>query len=298
MTRIIAAIAVAFSLWHWRSVVAEESSSSPPQRTSSMSSLRGLSTNQTASTVDCRVIVLETVYHSDQDENDKENRKIECCLLSANSSDGRRRETDQCPSIHLPTDLISQHETQLRRGEVILSIPDAIIDRKTIHYPENASIQVSHHDLETASARRRLVQSTGRRSVLTIRVSTRDSLVGFSTSELYDLMFDDQRGSVKTQMESCSFRKLGIVPSRGGVLDVYLPAYASSVPRDEMVDLALAEAKKKLSLQDIGDAADFIRVCLPPGTGNWVALAAKNHWKSVYNDLQCGYLSVTMHEFG
>ena len=143
----------------------------------------------------------------------------------------------------------------------------------------------------------------GTLSVLTLRVSTTDSAVGFSRTELHNLLFGEERGSVKTQMGNCSAGKLILEPppaanNTDGVLDVHLPISVGSVDRDEVIEMALNKARDILELSNIAHAADFIRICLPPGTGNWVAVAAMNHWKSVYNDMQCGYLSVTMHELG
>ncbi|VEU43361.1 unnamed protein product [Pseudo-nitzschia multistriata] len=48
----------------------------------------------------------------------------------------------------------------------------------------------------------------------------------------------------------------------------------------------------------LGNLFDIVMFCLPGGTGNWVAYAYINDWRSYYNDFWCQRVSTQMHEVG
>ena len=56
--------------------------------------------------------------------------------------------------------------------------------------------------------------------------------------------------------------------------------------------------KTKFSVSSASQLADHVMYCLPPGTMSGIAYAYINHWKSVYSDLWCTYVSAQLHEIG
>ena len=54
---------------------------------------------------------------------------------------------------------------------------------------------------------------------------------------------------------------------------------------------------------NLKDQVDFVLLCMPPGTligmsSTWKAFAYTNSYLSIYNDLNCIYPSVLLHEVG
>ena len=166
-----------------------------------------------------------------------------------------------------------------------------------ISIPENADMEVLTAPDGAYNPHRRL-STTGTKTVLVVRVSSNDSEVGFSTDELNDLFFSDSDVSTRSQMNACSFGQLSLEPAHGGILDVDINMNTIGNDRSFVVATATEAARQKLGMELLYEAADLVLLCIPPGTGRWVAVAGLNHWRSVYNDKACGYLSVTMHEIG
>ena len=58
------------------------------------------------------------------------------------------------------------------------------------------------------------------------------------------------------------------------------------------------EAQARKEYGNISSDYDLVMICLPPGTGNWLAYAYVNSWLSVCNNNWCRSVSVQMHEIG
>jgi hypothetical protein len=113
--------------------------------------------------------------------------------------------------------------------------------------------------------------------------------------------------TVQSQYNKCSAGKLIFEPAPvgDGVIDVHLPGsviadFVSTAALSNAAQLAAAELLNLPPDQHISSLSDHVMICLPPGTdgNNWVAAAAMNHWRSVYNNKFCGVISASMHELG
>jgi hypothetical protein len=148
---------------------------------------------------------------------------------------------------------------------------------------------------------------TGTKTVLVIRAVAYDSATTASEEALADDIFGTYGDIVnlKTQYNQCSDGQLQFEPvstnsmvGTDGVYTVSLPntmiyGASDSAIKDEMINQATVDLGA--SLESI---ADYVILCLPPGTGDWAAYAYVDHWLSVYNDVWCQYPSAQMHEIG
>jgi hypothetical protein len=149
---------------------------------------------------------------------------------------------------------------------------------------------------------------TGTKKVLVIRAVAADRSTTASESTLSDEIFGTSGDPVnlKSQYSRCSDGKLQFQPlttnkkvGSDGVYTVKLPTtYVSGANdgtiRDAMVSKAAADLGASLDR-----IADYVMLCLPPGTsGGWIAYAYVNHWLSVFNDKECNFPWVQLHEIG
>jgi len=109
-----------------------------------------------------------------------------------------------------------------------------------------------------------------------------------------------------THYAECSADKTKMVPSSdGGGTGVVTVNINTQSTTDSVVRTAawneinrLYKGGKSSLWSKYGGNYDLIMMCIPPGTGDWVAYAYINHYVSVYNDHWCGKVSANMHEVG
>ena len=154
---------------------------------------------------------------------------------------------------------------------------------------------------------RRQLISTGKRTVMVIRIQAKDAATTASEAQLADDIFGASGDvfNLKTGYDRCSYGQLQFEPltnnsvvQSGGVHTVNLPATTvKNNAREVVFDAAIAQATINLG-KEPRLLANHVMVCIPPGTGDWLAYSAVNHWMSVYNDKWCQYVSAQMHEIG
>lgn len=221
---------------------------------------------------------------------------------------------------NLPMDI---QRDGLESGVDKLFIPSALVNQNSVEIPKGAAVEREKVvDMQNANRRRRL-NSAGKK-VLVVRVKDVGDILATETSpsaaELSDKVFGTygKPFNMASQFDACSFGKFKLSPvtlwneidpplSDAGVYTVEITA--SSKNRGMVQN----DITKQLNLDwnyaalpgDVNTAPDstvpfdFIMYCLPPGTdGGWFAYAYLNSWLSVYNDVNCGYVSFLMHEIG
>lgn len=160
----------------------------------------------------------------------------------------------------------------------------------------------------TSMAGDRHLLSTGRRTVIVIRIVAIDSATSASEAQLSDDIFGTNGDglNLRSGYNKCSYGQLQFEPlstndqiGADGVYTVNLPRTAVvGSSRGEVNDAALAQATADLG-KSPNLLADHVMLCIPPGTdGNWIAYSIPNHWMSVYNDVWCQSPSSGMHELG
>jgi hypothetical protein len=223
-----------------------------------------------------------------------------------NDDDGQESdESYEIPS--LPNSLLEAYTHEMEHGSLVIGVPGArIAGSKLSGYNAN-DIFVSEN---IPYSNRRMLQAArepviGTRTILVLRVSVDDQSVGHTADLLSERIFGNGI-SMKMQYAKCSAGKLWFQPAAvrtNGILEVPLNAtnLDDSTFATSISNAAISRARQLLGLSEkdhISSQADHIMIFLPPGTGNWVASAAVDHWRSTYNDRYCGSLSASMHEIG
>ena len=211
-------------------------------------------------------------------------------------------EGDASYKIDLPSRIEGVDLDASESGSIFVMINRALIIGDSVVGFEHADLKI----VDTPTIRQRDLQASGSRSVLVLRVSVSDSEPEYTATEFRDRIFGYGEITMQSQYFKCSAGQLIMHPSaevQDGILEVSLPEAAISdfKTNTELSNAAQEEAARILNLdpgQHISSLADHIMICLPPGTGNWVAAAASNHWRSIYNNKFCGILSASMHELG
>jgi hypothetical protein len=140
-----------------------------------------------------------------------------------------------------------------------------------------------------------------------LRIVGKDTATTANEAQLADDIFGASGDALnlKSGFDRCSYGQLRFEPlttnptiGPDGVYTVSLPNTIVTGSDNFVVsDAALAKAT-----QDLGTSpnllADHVMICIPPGTGTWLAAAPPNHWVSYFNDNWCRYPSAQMHELG
>jgi hypothetical protein len=169
----------------------------------------------------------------------------------------------------------------------------------------STSVKGNTRDPDDLYWNRRQLVSTGKRTVMVIRIQAKDAKTSVTEAQLADDIFGASGDvfNLKTGFDRCSYGQLQFEPLTntflsGGVYTVNLPTTTvKNNARDVIFNAAIAQATL-----DFGKAphllANHVIVCIPPGTGDWISYSATNHWMSVHNDKSCQYVSAQMHEIG
>jgi hypothetical protein len=218
-------------------------------------------------------------------------------------------ESDVSYKIDLPPVIGNLNLKEAESGSFFLNVYSSRIEADSI-------VGFSRGDLEVAAVpfiRQRKLQTSGKRTVLVLRVSLDDSEPEFTAAEFRDRIFGFDEITMQSQYFKCSAGKLTLQPAdvvngtenriENGILEVRLSEarisdFATSTSLSNAAQMEAANLLRLAPGEHISSLSDHIMICLPPGTGNWVAAAATNHWRSVYNNKFCGILSASMHEIG
>jgi hypothetical protein len=200
--------------------------------------------------------------------------------------------------IELPLDFLNKTRDRLRKGDREISIEGGEIIDNEVFIPEHAGITLN-------PIRKTVINRSTSRKMLIVRVTTSDADPTLSSVEMNEKTFGDKTMTLSSQYFACSHGKLKFDPAPSqpgkivnGVMQVTLDMKARGSSRIALANAAVIAAEEVLGGK-IGDVVDNAMICLPPGTlGDWTGFATVNGVYSVYNDLSCGYISMTMHEVG
>lgn len=199
------------------------------------------------------------------------------------------KETDEVLSIRLPANIN-------RDGEIFVTISSPITTMDKVLITQSSKVTAVKDP--RVRTRRHRPPALGRKSIAVVRVSTRDSEPSDDAETLWRGLFGENEINFRTQYEACSFGKLQFYPAEVGVLDVLVDDSISMFKSGAaLVHAAQSVMKKEMGIRDVSKVADKVLVCLPPGTGNWVASSGVNHWRAQFNDGWCRSLTATMVSF-
>eukprot|EP00980_Cylindrotheca_fusiformis_P003004 scaffold695_cov113-Cylindrotheca_fusiformis.AAC.1 len=208
-----------------------------------------------------------------------------------------------------------QRTGELISGETILDLPpNTMVDMETfsidLAYPPNLLNTV---DEESQNRRRQLrrLAVTGTHTVLAIRVIASDASASLTEADISDGIFGtiDDPANLVTQYKACSYGKLQFKPTndkKGKTRNIKDGATTIKIDiPTKQGDAKIMEAVNAKLVTEFGtsqakDLADHIMYCLPPGTltEKQLAFAFVNGYQIWFNDVNCGYLTVQMHEMG
>jgi hypothetical protein len=156
----------------------------------------------------------------------------------------------------------------------------------------------------------RNLQTSTVKKVLVLRVVAQDKQTTATEAQLANKIFGASGDAInlKSLYNQCSSGQLQFEPQTNnaligtdGVYTVNLPNTIVSGADDGIIrEAVLAQAVKDFGNVALNKVANYVMICLPPGTagGGWLAYAYINYWLSVYNDDWCTRPSVQMHEVG
>jgi len=208
---------------------------------------------------------------------------------------------------------------KLVSGRTKLSIVGASMKSGKLYVPNTFQVQMAQVQIEKKPISNKdkisimgFGTSQVTKKVLVIRATAPDASTTSTMSQISDKIFgtDGDSYNLKSHYAACSYNELLFEPFSGnmngetivaGVGDVTLTSNIVGVDKNVVKQNMLDAADEKygdLSTKITNSELDYVMLCLPPGTGSWVAYAYVNGWLSVYNDYWCNSLSAQMHEVG
>lgn len=200
----------------------------------------------------------------------------------------------------------------IESGKSTLSAEGAVFLDGALHVPQDASIEFGSIDdyigenddsgvmRRLQSRQNRRLNTFGRKKVLVVRADAYDRSTSADMATLSNNIFGtgDDRVTLQSQYRKCSHEQLIFAPydNESGVIEVQLQGNVNSVDKFVVED-AMANAATA-SLGDLAANFDHVMLCVPPGTGAWLAYAYVGSWLSVFNDDWCQQLSTQVHEIG
>eukprot|EP00980_Cylindrotheca_fusiformis_P030322 scaffold24655_cov147-Cylindrotheca_fusiformis.AAC.1 len=238
---------------------------------------------------------------------------VDRATLNCQTPSGRMYSVPQ-----VDTEWIRRREFQgeLFSGETELDIPlDTLVDAETyvlqLETPPDL-INTLHEEDPLQDYRRlqNLERTTGKKTVLVVRVRATNSVTSISESQLADDVFGDNGdvNNLRSQYLACSYGQLEFQKAknrrgqttriRDGVVTIRTGISTASG------DLKMVNTINDKLEREFGtnpkNLADFVMYCLPPGTMHQydIAYGWMNGYQTVYNDKVCSHVSAQMHELG
>ena len=205
-------------------------------------------------------------------------------------------ESHKLYSINLPDNFINKHSALISAGKLYVAITNTrTIDKEErVVVTKNSTISImgttrSDDGSEYAS-------TIGKKTIAVVRISTKDSSPTPDAQTIESTLFNPDTVNLRTQYMNCSFGQLEWTLAPAGVVEVYVDQPVA----DFKSGAELVTAAQEVMINSMGiepsKLGDKVMMCLPPGTGGWIASSGVNHWRSQYNDEWCLSLTATMHE--
>lgn len=225
-------------------------------------------------------------------------------------------------SLDLPQDFVRKHPHVGNNGLVSISGARPVFDRASmkppfISIPANATISMvypSDADSQHRHLQSRPSKTHGNKTILVLLVTSPDGQVELSKEQLSERIFaigdNVPRRTVTGQYSDCSYGQLKFLPAQGngvvnGVAEITIAFNVTEVDPSflEVVVAEQAEADLGIASGTLDDNFDHIMFVLPRGSRRmysikWIAYAYIGRKRSIFNNINAGYLTVVMHELG
>jgi hypothetical protein len=156
-----------------------------------------------------------------------------------------------------------------------------------------------------------LAGSLGTFKVLVVRIVDGAGTGPDANAEVLQENIFNDKVCLKSQYEACSHDQVLITQatefsttlennvSINGIVDVHVNALAVEGNYKMLEYEAMAAANNIYGrFSSLAETFDLVMFCQPPGTGDWLAYAYVNDWRSFYNNKWCQRVSAQMHEVG
>ena len=164
------------------------------------------------------------------------------------------------------------------------------------------------------SRKRRLSTFTGGKTVLAVRVKTRDGVHSTSLNRFSDHVFGTNGEAVTmvSQYKACSHNKLNFGPTgnrsgkniniANGVVEVEIDLRTGAksndcAPRQELTNAITAKLNDEFNVNSPSQLADHVMYCMPPNAMDG-GCADSPGWLSWYDDELCEAITFSVHEIG
>jgi hypothetical protein len=207
------------------------------------------------------------------------------------------KEIDDLYDIDLPREIVDAYKEQILIGKLFVSISRTRITEGSVEILMGGQVQVISDPRTTTRSLK--PPSIGIKTIAVVLISTRDSIPTVNARDLRRDLFRRDGVNLKTQFLACSSGQLDWQLQGDRILEVFVDQPIKSFKGGSaLVTAAQNVLRTMLDIEDISKIADKTLMCLPPGTGNWVASSGVGHWRAQFNDGWCRSLSATMHELG
>jgi hypothetical protein len=253
--------------------------------------LRGLLDELSVEPATFRITIIETVVEGEDGVlrlSDEEER-VSCIPII----DGK--ESDELYAIDLPSKFIKANRPFISTGKLFVSITLTEILGSTVVLSKNSNITVI--SVPRSAERVANPSTTGTKTMAIVRISTSDVSPDYDATTLRETLFSLDKVNFRTQYMNCSFGQLEWLLAPAGIVEVLVNQPISDFTSGaELVTAAQNTLKETLGIEDVSSLGDKVLMCLPPGTGGWVANSGVNHWRAQFNNEWCLSLTATMHE--
>jgi hypothetical protein len=197
----------------------------------------------------------------------------------------------------LETAFDEQDHAKIHLGELYVSISDLFMDQEqhVMLLSDRSVIAVIQNPMPTARSGEKSA-AIGRKTFAVVRITTRDAEPDDSLAVLREGLGSGVRVNLRTQMAACSFDALQW--DLAIAIEVHVDDYISNFKSGSALVSAAQIVLEKQIGKEAPLLADKVLMCLPPGTGNWVASSGVNHWRAQFNNGWCRSLTATIHELG
>lgn len=209
-----------------------------------------------------------------------------------------RKESHHLYSINLHNNFINKHADLISVGKLYVAITNARILEKEerVVVTKNSTISIVGATRSNDGGDNDYASTMGQKTIAVVRISTRDSSPTFDAQTMRSTLFNPDTVNLRTQYLNCSFGKLEWTLAPAGVVEVFVDQPIADFTTGSSLVTAAQAVMTNTMLIDPSSLGDKVMMCLPPGTGGWIASSGVNHWRSQFNDEWCLSLTATMHE--
>jgi hypothetical protein len=214
---------------------------------------------------------------------------------------------DNLYSIDLPPWLLQRTKSMQEGdgGDLWIRITDAHLDVENERivlgefpvFKLDTNPAFSEQRTEPIQARKAYNDAFGSRTYAIVLISTSDRSLSVTAQQM-QARFTNSAVGFESTYRDCSANQIDW--NLQGIHTVNLPGPLSQYANNpgQIRNAATTQLMQEKGLGSMEDLANNVLYCIPPGTGDWVANAGTNHWRSQFNDAWCISLTAVVHELG